>query len=369
MRILLEALPAERLTPALKSALGQALLDTGETNRGEALLRHVVAAGDADAHTYYGLALIDARRGRHDQQLQWLEQALGLNVSTAQRRKLSRLKASALAGLGQLEAALRCVLACISDAEADGDLFENASALDVAEYIYGALGRDPERERAIKRAIELFSSLDMPLRVMALRSSLADMCVQSRRFDEAAGHIDAALKVAERDDHPLQIKLLETRGDQRFTHHQLEDAIADYDTALGVAQRFGREVVAARLLLKLSDAHRQLHRTAQADALLQRAALNSAPLESSAALQDLLRFNQGWAHFEAADFIAAQRDFQALRTANLDPERATRTKTFLLECSRRTDPSFPAIVRGTSTGAAHPRSSRSAQPGGRGGGS
>jgi LuxR family transcriptional regulator, maltose regulon positive regulatory protein len=346
VRILLEALPAERLTPTLKSALGQALLDTGETNRGEALLRHVVAAGDADAQTYYGLALIDARRGRHDQQLQWLEQALELNVPTAQRRKLSRLKASALAGLGQLEPALRCVLACISDAESDGDLFENASALDVAEYIYGALGRDLERERAIERAIELFSSLDMPLRVMALRSSLADMCVQSRRFDEAAGHIDAALKVAERDDHPLQIKLLETRGDQRFTHRQLEDAIADYDTALGVAQRFGREVVAARLLLKLSDAHRQLHRSAQADALLQRAALNSAPLESCAALQDLLRFNQGWAHFEAADFVAAQRYFQALRSDKLDPDREARTETFLLECARRTDANSPSMIAG-----------------------
>jgi LuxR family transcriptional regulator, maltose regulon positive regulatory protein len=339
VRVLLEALPAERLTPSLKSALGQALLDTGETNRGEALLRHVIAAGDADAQTYYGLALIDARRGRHDQQLQWLERALTLNATTAQRRKLTRLKASALAGLAQLEEALRCILDCIADAEADGDLFESASALDVAEYIYGALGKPLERERAILRAIELFTSLGMPLRVMSLRSSLADVCAQSKRFEEASQHIDAALKAAERDDHPLLIKLLEARGDQRITHRQLEDAIADYDAALLTARRFGREVAALRLLLKLSDAHRQLHHDHQAAALLQQAALNQPILDSSEALRDLMMFTQGLAHFDTRNFTEAQRCFRTVRPANLDSDRAARTAALLLESSRQADAS------------------------------
>jgi LuxR family transcriptional regulator, maltose regulon positive regulatory protein len=344
VRHLLEALPTEHLSAPLKAALGQALLDTGEPDRGEALLRGVVTSGQADHATYYGLALLAARRSKHDQQLEWLEQALAMPIATEQERKLLRLKASAYAGLGRFEEALRLALECASKAELAGDLLETAAAFDVAEYVYGSLGRSVERERAIKRAIELFTALDMPLRTMSLKSNLAELCVNTGRFEEAETHLHDALTTAQREDHPAQITALETRGDAQFLQLQFAEAVTTFETTLALCQRFGREGVAVRLLLKLADANRQLGHDQHADALLERAAAHGIP-EAAVTLQAHHLFAQGQSLFAKGEFTAAEDHFERTQTLPADPNTSLRAQLFLTELQLRRGDSQPALAQ------------------------
>jgi LuxR family transcriptional regulator, maltose regulon positive regulatory protein len=334
VRTLLEVLPIELLTPQLEAALGQALLDTGDSDRGESLFHNVIAAGNPDPMTFYGLALIAARRGKHDLQIEWLEKALTLPTSAAQIRKILRLKASAFAGLGRLEEALQLTLECIAKAELAGDLSETASALDVAEYVYGLLGRHLERERVIERALELFKALDMPLRAIALKSSLAEVCHNTGRSEEAETHINTALLLAEREDHPLLVKLLEIRGDHQFSQLKFSNAANDYEAAFAACQRFGRESIAVRLLLKSSDVLRQLGESAKAETMNERALSYGIP-ESSARLYVQYLFATGQSLFESQQFDAAKDCFQRALTLNAESDLQVRSELFLIELQLR----------------------------------
>ena len=342
LRALLEALPIQRLPQPLKAALGQALLDTGESNRGEAMLRNIASAGQPDQATLSALALIAARQGKHDQQLGLLEQALKLPLSAEQTRKIQRSKASAYAGLGRLEEALALVLECVRQAESVGDLSETAAALDVAEYIYASLGHHFERERVVVRALEICLALEMPLRVIALKSSLAEVCLTTNRVEEASLHVNAALLIAEREDHPLLVKLLETRGDLQFSQLQFAEATADYEAALEACRRFGREGVAVRLLLKLSDVFRQLHEPSRAETLLERASAYGIP-EASAQLRAEHLFVTGQALFEAEQFEAARDCFEQVLATSLEPMRLLRAELFLAELDHSKD--IPVVQR------------------------
>ncbi len=334
VRTLLEVLPDEYLTTTLKATLGQALLDTGESSRGEALLRSVANSGEADAMTYYGLALVAARRGKHDQQLEWLERASELSPDPQQQRKILRFKAGAYAGSGRFQEALELALECIANAELAGDLFETACALDVAEYVYGVLGRTAERESAITRAIDLFEALDMPLRAMVLKSSLAELLAQYGRFEEAEVHISSALHILQREDHPLQIQLLETRGDQQFKQGQFTEAAQTYEQVVSCCQRFGRESMMVRLILKLSDTHRQLGETARADLFLERAAVRGIP-EASSRIQALFFFCKGQSLLQEDQLQAAQHFLQQVVSLPAESLLLKRTKRLLNEIELR----------------------------------
>lgn len=334
IRNVLEVFAIDQLSIPLQAALGQAMLDTGDLGRGETLLHKVVASGDPDPMTLYGLALIAARRGKHDLQLQWLEKALAIHTDPSQFRKILRLKASAKAGLGLLNEALEMALDCVVSAEEVGDVFETASALDVAEYIYALLGRSVDREHVIERAIELFRSLDMPLRTVSLTASLAEVYVDSGRSNEALILINSVLQMPELIDHPLQLKLLETRGDCFFSQLLFAQAADDFEAAFSACQHFGREGVAVRLLLKCSDVARQLGDTERANSWYQRACAYSIPL-SSVRLRSHFLFATGQSLFEDQQFTSAKDCFEELVSLKAEPDLKIRAKFFMIELQLR----------------------------------
>ncbi|MFC6659296.1 hypothetical protein ACFP90_02160 [Deinococcus multiflagellatus] len=106
VRQVIEQLPEERLSPQLRRAWGQALLETGEAARGEALLRALRAEGHRDRRLLFALATLAGRAGRFAEQLALAEEGLALAGPGESTLSLRRLRASALLGTGQIESGL-----------------------------------------------------------------------------------------------------------------------------------------------------------------------------------------------------------------------------------------------------------------------
>ncbi|MBZ9713835.1 BTAD domain-containing putative transcriptional regulator [Deinococcus multiflagellatus] len=245
--------PAEA-SRTLRRALGQALFETGEAARGEALLRALYAEHDTpEPALLFSLGVLAARAGQPGQQLAWAEAGLRAGPSEYDHTRLLRLKASAQLALGQLQAGLDTALEATRRAEQGRALGELGAALTVAQAAYRYLGQPVACEHALRRALDVYAALDMPGRSLVLHNDLADLLRTQGRLGEALGLLRAALPVAARERSVMAAFLHETLGEVLFEQGDWAGSAAQVQAALEGCAAFGLGALPPRLWPKLAE--------------------------------------------------------------------------------------------------------------------
>ncbi len=333
VRAVLEHFKPEVLGADLEALLGQALLETGEIARGEALLQRLYNAGQRDARVCYSLGMLAARRGQHQSQLQNAEEGLAASSSQGLKNALTRLKAGALLGLDRANDALEITLEVVDCARRQADFYGLGAALNLLQLIYERLGRIAERQDALEEALAVYRSLDSPVRTLVPLNDLADLERLRGNSDKGFALIEEALEIARREDNVMQAVLYETRGDLHVWTQNFEAASQDYEAASKFCEAFSIEANLPRLRLKRSEVWHRLGQPAEAERSLRAArqhqALNTHGLPAH------FDFYEGYAHFVRGDLEAAQRRFSALTEPTIEPSLLPRALAFRAEIARR----------------------------------
>jgi LuxR family transcriptional regulator, maltose regulon positive regulatory protein len=285
---ILEAFEAWQLDDELRALWGQALIQTGEVERGETILRALLESGRADSRTWFTLGLLASRRGRYEVQLEYAR--CGLRVPGEFDQDLRGLYISALHALDRTDEALAVARHLAAQAERSGNRFELALMLDAIQYMYDRFEQRAERRELIERAMVMFSELQMPARALRLQNQLADLLSLDGRSQEALRLIEQALPVAEREESRMQAFLLETRGETLAWLGEHARAATDFQLAERWARRFDIRAILPRLLYNRAVSLLHLR-----DGVNARLCLEAARLAAPSVDAEVLAF-QAFAH-------------------------------------------------------------------------
>jgi LuxR family transcriptional regulator, maltose regulon positive regulatory protein len=333
LRNMLESLPVKELPANLKEALAMALSETGDAARSEVMLRQLRAKGhltNAGVLTLCKLALV---AGEHARALSLTEE--GLNTMDRTQIKVApflRFQGFALSGLGRHDQALEAALEAIKLAEAHDDLRELGQAMAVAQNELWELGRWPECERMIRRAIEVFTALEEPMRTVGFYNDLANLQCLQDQTEAALITLDGVQAMAEHERNNMLPLLLETRADVLLWRSEFDQASRMYGEAIRHGQDVGM-VQLVRYQLKSAEAHWRAGQALEALKLLQ-VAQHHLP-SSTMTIYGRLAFLEGLMMFTQNQLEAAKTHFLMALEHSDDSTQRPRALAFLAEIARR----------------------------------
>ncbi|NJK43067.1 MAG: hypothetical protein HC933_01310 [Pleurocapsa sp. SU_196_0] len=330
-----------QLEDSLLAFLGQALVQTGEVERGESMLRELLEAGCADSRTWFTLGLLAGRRGQYEVQLECAQ--CGLRVPGKFDQDLRGLYIAALHALDRTDEALAVARHLAAQAEQTGNRFELAMMLDAIQYMYHRPEQRAERRELIERALMMFTELQMPARALRLQNQLADLLRLSGQAEEALRLVGQALPIAEREESRMQAFLLETRAETLAWLGDHARAAADFQLAERSARRFDLRSILPRLLYNraVSLFHVNDHVNA-------RLCLEAARLAAPLADADIRAF-ESFAHgiqlwFEGA-LEGAERELARVPQHSSEPTLFVRAQAFRADIATRSDAGRDALTR------------------------
>ncbi|MVN86231.1 hypothetical protein GO986_05580 [Deinococcus sp. HMF7620] len=333
VRQVVEQLPEVHLTPQLRRAWGQALLETGEAARGEALLRTLRAEGHRDRRLLFALGTLAARSGRFQEQLALADEGLALTQPDEPTLSLRRLRASALLGCGELAAGLQEALAAAEQAEAEDDLLGLGAALALVHEAYMVLGQPLDSERALRRGLEVYQALGMPSRALALQNDLACLLQGQGRIDEGLTVGTQALTLATQEGSIMQPLLQATLGDLHRAAGEYEQARALYGAALAGSAAFKLDTLPPLIWPGLAEAALRCGDLPAANEALTRAR-HAAPHGASESAHQLA-LCEGLFAFEQRDWAAAQTYFAQAAQSRAAFGVQERAQAYLAELARQ----------------------------------
>jgi adenylate cyclase len=193
--------------------------------------------GQADMHDRLGLVCVD--RGDYVEGLACLDRARGMYAANGRRAQEARVlahRATALLGLGSLDAAMRTATEALEQAMAAGSRRAEASAEVTLGMIEAAAGRREAGDR-LKRACSL--GLKMGNRSLQARSwlALSDVEIESK---EAATAVERVLKICEGSGlvH-LQVLALARKAELTLSAGRLDEADEASRQAVEMLRRCG----------------------------------------------------------------------------------------------------------------------------------
>jgi LuxR family transcriptional regulator, maltose regulon positive regulatory protein len=326
IRRTLERLRFEDLEPDLAEVLGTAWLESGEVARGSVYLQNLLDGGQATPRGLIALCKLAFRRGQYERQLTLARQ--GARMGGASRADCERLEAWALIGLGRAPEAVVIGQRAIDTAT---DAFALGLALILTHNAYLALGQREQCVPLLQQALEVYTTLDVPLRCAGLRNELADLHRLGFRFADALAELESARQSLGGEELEVSAYLAETRADVLFWMRQFEESLVAYDEGIRLAERLGLELLAARLQLKKAECALHLEQIPVVNTALraaQRFALSETP-----SLEAAWAFVRGLMSFET-DPLEAQRLFTQA-CASYEATHAPRARAFLCELARR----------------------------------
>jgi LuxR family transcriptional regulator, maltose regulon positive regulatory protein len=340
---ILGGFPGSALDATLNGLLGQALIQIGQVERGEAMLRALLETGRADSRTWYTLGLLASRRGQNELQLEYARR--GQHVSEGQHLDLRSLELDALHALRRTDVALEMAQHFAARAEETGNRLELAMMLDQIQFFM----RDdqPEhrhsRRTMLERALALFTALDMPARALRSQNQLADLLRLDGQAHEALRIIEAALPVAVREESRTQMFLLETRGDAWAWLGEHERAQVDFEAALQQARKFSMNAFLTRLLCKRAVSLLHLNDTVNARLCLETARLEApgAGLEAD----QFLAFANGVRCWLEGAHRAAELEFRRVAPGGTDATLFVRAQAFRAALTRGASAHTAALKR------------------------
>jgi LuxR family maltose regulon positive regulatory protein len=333
LRQLLEQLPLERLSPAVREHLGVALTETEAPARGEVVLRGLRANRQLSITGLYTLGKLALRGGEYVRALELVAEAFSHTAhDSLDAARLLRLQGFALSGLGRHEDALEVALKAIGLAESRDDLRELGQAISLAQGEQYMLGQWTACERLIRRGIEVFEALGQPMRAWMLYNDLANLECLSDRTDDARATLERVLSDAERERNDVLPSLLETRADIHLWLGHFMEAANDYQRAAEQAARFDRTRT-IRYQLKWTEAMFRAGQSREAQTMLAR--LQTDVPSDVNWLQGRLAFVTGLIALVGNDLGQASTHLQGALEHTDDLTQKPRALAFLVEIERR----------------------------------
>jgi LuxR family transcriptional regulator, maltose regulon positive regulatory protein len=333
LRNMLESLPVKELPANLKEAFAMALSETGDAARSEVMLRQLRAKQQLSNAGVLTLCKLALAAGEHARALSLTEEGLSaLDRTQIKAAPFLRFQGFALSGLGRHDQALEVALSVIELAETHDDLRELGQAMAVAQNELWELGRWTECERMIRRAIEVFTALEEPMRTLGFYNDLANLQCLQNQTEEALMTLDGVQAMAEHERNNMLPLLLETRADVHLWRSEFDQASTIYAEAI----RHGQDVGAVQLVryqLKSAEAHWRAGHTPEARKLL---GLAQHHLPSTTmTLAGRMAFLEGLMMFTQNQLEVAKTHFLTALEHSDDSTQRPRALAFLAEIARR----------------------------------
>jgi LuxR family transcriptional regulator, maltose regulon positive regulatory protein len=333
LRNMLESLPVKELPANLKEALAVALSETGEPTRSEVLLRQLRAKNQLGNTGLLALCKLSVWAGEYTRAFNLTEDALkDLNRNSLEAARFLRFQGFALNGLREHERALEVAHEALQIAETHDDLRELGQAMVLVQGELQALGRWPECERMIRRAIEVFDALDQPMRTLSMYNDLAYVQCLTDQTENALTTLQSVLSMAEREGNEMFPVLLESCADVHLWRSEFQQAARMYVQAIHHGQPFGAFKL-VRYELKAAEAFWRVGQTIEAEKHLQDARQH-LPAEAIS-LKGSLAFLEALIAFGRNDFGRSKTQFVTALELSDDVTQRPRAMAFLAEIARR----------------------------------
>jgi LuxR family transcriptional regulator, maltose regulon positive regulatory protein len=332
IRRTLSDVPEEALPPRMRSVYGQALFETGDAARGEAILRDLHAQGHRDSHLAFRLAIVLRWRGRHADMLTFAQEALDLASNERERMKGLYIRASARLELGEASQALEDTLEFLKWADAQGDLRWMGSAYTQLENIYYELQDPHKSELALRQSIEVFEAYGAPAFLLVPLHNLADFNRTTDRLEEALSTIDHAIDIGQREDHVMLSRLYLMRGFVNRQRTEFQTVIEDCAKSIQRGTQSGHRALVARAKLLLADTHHSLGQLEAAAKLIAEVRANQEVLGDA---QLEMEFQEGLCQLWAGNPILADTHFATVEREEHEPVDQLRARLYRAEIARQ----------------------------------
>ncbi len=332
LRDVLEPFALAVLGPTLTGYLAIALIETGKSAHGEALLRQLRADGRADAQALYWLSRLAYHDLQFERALLLADEGLVRSEAGLHFSKLWRIKAHALMELGQQDQALEVMQRAVQWAE-DRDNFaelgHNLSSLKLMQY---RLGQWANCEKSIARALDVYDALGMSARTLPLLIDLASLRHLQNRAPEALQLIEQGLTLAEQEHSRLRPYFLELRGDVYLWQRDFARACEAYQLTVSKAREVNDQALVRVIGLKLVEV---LWHTGQPEAATAELAQLKQDLHANPDLHGAYAFYAGLVSFWNHQLEVASAHFWAALNTSEEPTHKPRASAYLAEIARQ----------------------------------
>lgn len=271
-RQLLELVPTAELPSDQRARLAWAMIETGDSARGEAILHALRQGNQLQPSGFASLAMLAGRRGDPDLQEQYAREGLALLKPGEVEPALLWPLAYASVKRGRLPVASEAADTLMSWARQQGDQVRLAEAWQLQAVRYRA-ARDPDRlAQALREARRIYDQLGWTARAAMISLDEAELAAQAGDIPELRRSLSRVPTNLERDLHLLHARTGLLRGTLAWWD-------ADFSLGLAALDRADRHAVSGQL------------RQQQEDLLLRRADLLLAQGDVDAALRLLDTFS------------------------------------------------------------------------------
>ena len=337
MRRVLEPFEENALSDDLALKLGVSLAETGDSERGEAIIRER-DHGETRASVLANLSAIAARQRQPERALALVEEALALPLELKRQAAFLKNKSLHLFALGRAQEALSCGLEARRLADELGDLSLALGCATAYQAFYAALGRPLERMAVLEEALEMAATLEgrgssesSPVRVIPLRHDLALALYLRGERNRARAMLEDVLLEAERVSPMHAATILGTRGKFKQMDGDFAGAAADFRDAVRRGDELGYERF--HLPLRLCAAESEWWAGLRSLESLSFEVSSAVPRQPLEALT--VAFYWGFIAFQRGDLGTARTAFEEASENTIWRLHAARARAYLLEIERR----------------------------------
>jgi ATP/maltotriose-dependent transcriptional regulator MalT/DNA-binding SARP family transcriptional activator len=246
----LDAVPADRRTPAIDLVEGEACQIRGDWDRAVACLSRLVPDyGPAPAAAAWRLGLIHHLGGEPDRALVLYQRGYADPRGSAVDRALAAAWAAAAAWLTGDGATCRDLAAkATSLAEGSGDARALAAAHTAIALLAALDGDRRSNDRHYQRALDYAQRCGDVLQIIRIRSNRGSQFIEEGYYAKAVAELDTAITLADLAGFASPWAMaLQNRADALRRLGRLEDARRDLQAALAVQQRLGSRMASYAL--------------------------------------------------------------------------------------------------------------------------
>ncbi|MDQ3398072.1 MAG: hypothetical protein M3511_09935, partial [Deinococcota bacterium] len=260
--------PFDALPPRLNTALGLALIETRDPERGETILREQIRSDNASGWTHFGLSLLAYRRGDAEGTLEHAQDGLALVRDQRMVILLLQSKVVGLVALNKKEEALEAARECLKRAEAVGDPSLLVRGLSLMGYVLRTKGEAEASLAFGRRALDLAFSAGIPNRALAAVTDLFGYHYRKGQALEALPLVEKMLDIG-KTEYPLAVPWM--LRDLGYFHQQqasFEVAHAQFLEAAELFEKDGNRIEAGNCLTDVIYCLLRLGRLEHAEARL-----------------------------------------------------------------------------------------------------
>jgi LuxR family transcriptional regulator, maltose regulon positive regulatory protein len=317
------------LPPNLSGLLGVALIETGASERGEALLEDLRQRNQLTPNGLFALGKLELRKGNAQLALEYARQGQQLEGTRLESGRCRRLEGWALINLEHFEAAQKLAELEVARADADQDLTDLAAALLLASRAYSKTRKHALVESSLLRSIEVNQQLGNVSDVAVVRNQLANQYRFEGKFALAHEQLQQAISITENSNNEVVPYLYDTMGEVLLAENRASEACVFFRKAITTAKHLKFEDLIADIQLQLVEGLYRSNQSREAAALLNAISISDQQSEYHQFLSGLLAFqtntDQALQHFNNA--ILGLNSEYALRTRVLQAELHRRTNT------------------------------------------